>query len=274
VCVTACSSTSEPSGLSRITTSTSQGPSLDADPFASLACGTQVTSSVRLDADLACTGSALLVSGDDIVIDLNGHTLSGVGTGNGITVTTSHDITISGGTIRGFVSGIFASNSTGLTVRDNEFFGNREAVLLQATAGSVIKHNVVVRHLMRGFMVRPNMVGGLSTDNVIFGNVVSDTPTGIYLIRQPGNTIQSNTITGSTIAAIDLAEGAGGVSGNTIRSNHLVGSAVGIRFTAGWTDNTFVGNRIESNVCGTKGSSASNTLNGNVFSGNATDTCP
>jgi parallel beta-helix repeat protein len=272
----ACGSISEPFNLPQTakTIDTRRGASLDALPVASLNCGAQVTSSIRLGNDLACTGNALLVSGDDITIHLNGHTLSGAGTGNGITVTTSHDITIAGGTITGFVSGVFASNSTGLIVRENGFSANREAVLLQATTGSVVKHNVVARHLMRGFMIRPNMAGGLSTDNVIFGNVVSDTPTGIYLIRQPDNTIQSNTISGSTIAAIDLAEGAGGVSGNTIRANHLIGSGAGIRFTVGWTDNTVVGNRIESNACGTKGSTAGNTLNGNVLSGNDTDACP
>jgi parallel beta-helix repeat protein len=248
--------------------------SADALPLASVTCGAQIMSDVRLDNDLTCAGTALVVTGDDIWIDLNGHTLTGNGSADGIAVTASHDVRIFGGTMKGFVTGIFVVGSTGIVIRDNEFAMNRTAVLFQATAGSIIKHNIVTKHTLRAFMLRPNLVGGQSTDNTIIGNVVSDTPTGIFLIRQPGNTIQANTIIGSTIAGIDLGEGAGTVSGNIVRANHLVGGGAGIRFSGGWTGNTFVGNRIESNTCGTKGSTAGNTLNGNVFSGNATDACP
>jgi parallel beta-helix repeat protein len=272
----ACGTISEPSASEKAVTDTTRELSWspEALPSVSLACGAQITSDVRLDNDLSCVGNAIVVSGDDITIDLNGHTLAGAGSGNGITVTASHAVTIFGGSVTGFLSGIFVSNSTGLVIRDNDFLANREAVLLQATTGSVIKHNVVTKHLMRAFMIRPNLIGGLSTDNLIVGNIVSETPTGIFLIRQPGNTVQNNTIVGSGVAAIDLGEGAGTVSDNIVRANYLVGGSVGIRFGAGWTSNTIVGNRIEANDCGMKGSTAGNTLNGNVFSANSIDACP
>jgi len=250
------------------------GQSSDVLPLTSLACGAQITSDVRLDNDLSCAGNALLVSGNDIRIDLNGHTLSGNGSGNGITVSASHRVTIFGGSVKGFQSGIFVGSSTQVVIRDNEFTATNQAVLLQATTASVIKHNTVTKNVSRAFMVRPNLTGGLSTDNVVIGNLVIDTPTGIYLIRQPGNTILNNTVIGATVAGIDLFEGAGEVSGNIIKANHLTGGGAGIRFTAGWIDNTFVGNRIEGNACGTKGSTAGNTFHGNVYSGNVSDACP
>lgn len=265
----------------------STGPSQQADPrvtapqhspnalpLTTVVCGAVIVSDLRLDNDLNCAGNALLVSGDDIRIDLNGHTLAGNGSGNGITVSASHGVTIFGGSVKGFQSGIFVGGSTQVVIRDNEFSATNQAVLLQATTGSVIKHNTVTKNLARAFMLRPNLTGGLSTNNVVIGNLVIDTPTGIYLIRQPGNTIQNNTVIGATIAGIDLFEGAGEVSGNIIRANHLTGGGAGIRFTAGWIDNTFVGNRIEENACGTKGSTAGNTFHGNVYSGNASDACP
>ena len=273
----ACTSIDESTAPSHSAEAITKGrrASADALPLATLTCGAQITSDVKLDNDLTCTGIALVVAGDDIWIDLNGHTIAGNGSTDGITVTASHDVRIFGGTVRGFVTGIFvAGGSTGIVIRDNEFTMNRTAVLFQAISGSIIKHNVVTNHTMRAFMLRPNLAGAQSTDNTIIGNVVSGTPTGIFLIRQPGNTIQANTIIGSTIAGIDLGEGAGTVSDNIVRANLLVGGGAGIRFSAGWIGNTFVGNRIASNTCGTKGSTAGNTLNGNVFSGNATDACP
>lgn len=250
------------------------GASPDVAPLTTLACGATITTDVTLANDLTCAGNALLVAGADIKIDLNGHTIAGGGSGNGITVSASHRVTIFGGTVIGFVSGIFVGGSTDVVIRDNEFSATNQAVLFQATTGSVIKHNTVTNNLSRAFMLRPNLTGGLSTDNVVIGNVVIDTPTGIYLIRQPGNTIQNNTIVRATIAGIDLFEGTGEVSDNIVRANHLIGGGAGIRFTSGWIGNTFVGNRIEANACGTLGSTTGNTFNGNVFSGNASDACP
>ena len=246
----------------------------DALPTVTLTCGAQVGSDARLDNDLACNGNGFTVSGDDITIDLNGHTLSGNGTGNGITVTAAHRVRIFGGSIRGFQSGIFVGSSTEVVVRDNEFSATNQAVLLQATTASIIKHNRVTNNLARAFMLRANLAGAQSTDNVVIDNVVIDTPTGVYLIRQPGNTIQGNTIVGATVAGVDLGPGTGQVSGTIVRANYLVGGNAGIRFSAGWIDNTIVGNRIEATVCAMAGPIANNTLNGNVLVGNTSDACP
>lgn len=249
-------------------------PSADVLPLVTLVCGAQISSDVRLNNDLVCAGNALLVGGDDITIDLNGHTLAGNGTGSGITVSPSHRVTIFGGSVRGFQSGIFVNGSTDVLIRDNDFTATNQAVLLQATTSSVIKHNTVTENLLRGFMIRPNLSGGLSTNNVVLGNLIIDTPTGIFLIRQPGNTIQNNTVIGATVAGIDLSEGTGEVSDNIVRANHFVGGDAGVRFTSGWIRNTFVGNRIEGYVCGFRGPMAGNTFNGNVLSGNTSDACP
>lgn len=271
---TACNAVSEPESPRTVAGATSLRPMADALPTTSLACGAQISSDVRLANDLTCVGNALLVSGDDITIDLNGHALTGNGTGNGITVSASHRVTIFDGSVTGFQSGIFVGASSDVVIRDNEFSATNQAVLLQATTASVIKHNTVTKNISRAFMLRPNLTGGLSTDNIVIGNVVIDTPTGIYLIRQPGNRILNNTVVGSTVAGIDLFEGVGEVSGNIIQANHLMSGGAGIRFSAGWIANRFVGNRIEGNVCGLKGPTAGNTFNGNVFSDNATESCP
>jgi parallel beta-helix repeat protein len=248
--------------------------SADVLPLVTLPCGAQVADDVRLDNDLTCTGNALLVNGEDIDIDLNGHTISGNGTGNGITVSASHRVTISGGSITGFQSGIFVGGSTEIVIRDNEFSATNQAVLLQATTASIIKHNTVTDNLARGFMIRPNLAGGLSTDNVVIGNLVVGTPTGVYLIRQPGNTIQGNSVIGATVAGVDFAEGPGQVSGTIVRANLLTGGGAGIRFSAGWVDNTIVGNRIAENACAMSGPVSGNTFHGNVLTGNGADACP
>ena len=65
-------------------------------------CGTAILEDLRLDHDVACTGDGLIAGVDGIMIDLNGYTLSGSGTGVGIAITGRHDVSIAGGTIRSF----------------------------------------------------------------------------------------------------------------------------------------------------------------------------
>jgi nitrous oxidase accessory protein NosD len=59
-----------------------------------------------------------------------------------------------------------------------------------------------------------------------------------------------------------------------IKGNLLTTSAAGIRFTAGWTGNTVLGNIIQTNDCGIQGPTAGNTIQGNTLSANTLDFCP
>jgi parallel beta-helix repeat protein len=238
----------------------------------SVACGATVTTDLRLEDDLDCAGNAFTVTGSGIQVNLNGHTIAGNGTGNGITVTSSEGVAIHGGTIRGFSVGIFMNVSTGVVVKDAAFTQNATAVLLQGSSGNTLKSIVAWQNTLRAFMLRPTNQGVLSTDNDIVDNQLVDNPTGIYLIRQPGNQIKANTITGSSVAAIDLAPT--GTSGTVIKGNQLATNAVGIRFSTGWTGNSILANTFQSNACGVQTLTAGNAIRDNIFTGNTLDYCP
>jgi len=239
----------------------------------SASCGDVITSDLRLENDLACAGDGVTVAGPNITINLNGHTISGSGAGVGLRVTASQDVTIHGGTIRGFLQAMFVAGSTGIVIKDNEFTLNNTAVLLQASSGNTIKANVARANTSRAFMLRPNTAGVVSTNNDVVDNLLVDNPTGIFLISQPGNTFKGNTISGSTVAAIDMTSPPG-ATGNVIKGNLLTTSAVGIRFAAGWVGNTVLWNTLQANTCAFQGPTADNTLQGNTLTANSTDFCP
>jgi hypothetical protein len=72
-------------------------------------CGAVLTSDITLRSDLACSGSgaALVVGAANITVDLNGHTLTGDGTGVGIDNSGGFaHVTIKNGAIAGFGEGI------------------------------------------------------------------------------------------------------------------------------------------------------------------------
>ncbi|MGH7553303.1 MAG: right-handed parallel beta-helix repeat-containing protein [Longimicrobiales bacterium] len=221
---------------------------------------------------MTCAGDALFVMADGITINLNGHTIAGDGTGIGITLRGRTDVTIKGGTVRNFLTGIFVNTSTGVVIKDNGFTQNREGVFFAGSSGNVVKANVAWENTSRGIMVRPTGTGVISTENEIVDNVLTDNPSGILVFGQPGNTFKGNTISGSTVAALDLT--GGGASGNVFKENLLTASAAGIKFGPGWTGNSFIGNSLLANTCALQGTSAGNTFKDNVFSGNGSNACP
>jgi len=219
-------------------------------------CGATILADLKLDGDLSCAGDGLIVGADGIKIDLNGHTIAGSGVGVGVTLRSRRDVVVHGGTIADFVTGIFISNSTRISVKENRFTRNREAVFLIASSGNVVKANVAWQNQLRGIMIRPNASGVISTQNLVSENTLTGNPSGILLFAQPGNILKENMIAGSTVAGIDLT--GGGASGNLIKENILTANAAGIKFGPGWTGNWVIENALQNNACGIQG-----TVDGN-----------
>ncbi|MFC8191959.1 hypothetical protein ACFUMH_09900 [Cellulomonas sp. NPDC057328] len=94
-------------------------------------CGAVLTSDARLTADLTCPGGTGLTLAAGVTLDLGGHALRGDGTGTGVLVPASGDVTIRRGTVAGWGTGV-ASPSTGweedhdgtVTVERVRFEGN------------------------------------------------------------------------------------------------------------------------------------------------------
>ena len=150
-------------------------------------CGVTITEHLKLDHDLACVGTGLVVGADHLRIDLNGHTITGSGAGAGINVTGRTDVSIFGGTIRNFGAGVLTSTATGIVIKRNEFVENVDGIDLQAgSSGNTIKHNNFRDNRSRGIMIR-----GASTDHVIRENAFTGDRVGILVFAGMDNTIKA-----------------------------------------------------------------------------------
>ena len=98
--------------------------------MASDLCGTTVLTNLTLDHDLTCSGNGLLVGADGITVNLNGHTITGPGSGVGISISNRTGVVIVGGTVKNFLAGVQLVNSTAIVVEENRFTGNQDAVFL------------------------------------------------------------------------------------------------------------------------------------------------
>lgn len=237
-------------------------------------CGTMILADLKLDHDLTCTGPGLIVGADGITINLNGHTITGPGSGVGINVPNRTGVLIVGGTVRNFLAGVQLVNSIAIVVKDNRFTGNQDAVFLIGTNGSTIKDNTAWQNTRVGVMLRPSGIRN-STQNLVAENTLTDNTNGIILVETPtGNVLRENMISGSTNAGINVN---GGVSGNVIQENAFIGNAAGIRLNLATgllpTGNSFIENTIAMNTCGVTGPAGDNTFKENVLEGNVADVC-
>jgi parallel beta-helix repeat protein len=229
-------------------------------------CGTTILADLTLDHDLTCAGTALTVGADGITIDLNGHSISGSGSGVGIGVTGRANVTISGGAIENFFTGVLINNSTGTVVEGSGFRGNTDGVDCQAgCVGSTIKENEFLDNRSRGVMLR-----GFSTENLVQENTFTGNNVSI-LVNCTNCIVRENTVSASRLAGIRLNE----ATGNLVVENVITSNPAGIEFTAtgGATGNTLLENTIAMNACGLKRPLDGNTFSENTFEGNDADSC-
>jgi len=150
---------------------------------AAVTCGKEISANTTLDGDLACSGDgpALIVTADNVVLDLGGFTVSGSGSAAafpGILLRNVKGVTVRKGTIKGFGAGVAIAGGANnviqnLTVQDNigstdGDFG--DGITLNASSGNVVQGNTVRRN---GPFAGISLVGAC-TKNEIRDNVISD----------------------------------------------------------------------------------------------------
>jgi parallel beta-helix repeat protein len=185
-----------------------------------VACGAEITADTTLDADLKCTGGpALIVTADNITLDLGGHTISGDGsTSNahpGILLRNVKGVTVQKGTVQHFGAGVAIEGGANNVVQNMTLQDNvgdpdgdyGDGVALSGTSGNKIQGNTVRRN---GPFSGISLVGAC-TQNQILSNVVTDNnmlPGDPSRGRQDmgirvegpaanNNVISGNTVTGS-----------------------------------------------------------------------------
>jgi Periplasmic copper-binding protein (NosD) len=149
------------SGIYLVTLQVTQGRNTDesattidvAASAANLVCGETVTGDVTLSADLNCVGDGLIIGAFNITVDLGGHTITGNGTGSGISFDPDVDTTFStveNGRIshfaNGFSAGTFSPESPtidAVTFADDGT-GSGAAINLGSGSGGVIGISQVV----------------------------------------------------------------------------------------------------------------------------------
>jgi len=129
---------------------------------------------------------SIVVERDNIVVDGAGYTVTGSGSGNGITLTDRSNVTVGNMTIKNFAYGIGLYSSSNNTLSGNNITNNYVGIYLYASSNNNIANNTVTNNRDFGIWLRESSV------NRISGNNITNNRDGIDLSGSSNNTISGN----------------------------------------------------------------------------------
>ncbi len=230
---------------------------------AHVTCGQTILVSTTLDSNVGPCAQGLTIGANNVVLDLNGFTVSGTpttGEGPGILVPDRTGVTIRNGTVTQFDSGVAIEGGSGNTVSNMNINGNRgagdygEGVLLFSTSGNTVRDNRITNNGPYGGVSVLIGTNNLIEGNQIVGNNMSTTNTsGIRLenigrTASNGNTIRGNLVQGSGLDGIQIF--AGGSDNVISRNSVLNNNRDGITAFAGSNRNIIEDNQVRFNGFG------------------------
>ena len=242
--------TMQPISVSAQTQPAEQQPQTPAQvqPVAiSPSCGQVITQNVVLTSNLNCAETdGLIVNAGDIVIDLNGHTISGPDIDSdtqtsskvGIMIPNVNNVVVQDGTIEGFQAGVLMTGSQNVEVKGMVIKNNQ--IGLFSTGASIVNAHLSI--------IMNNQIGiaGHSTqqstfeDNIIFQNTLA----GITLVNSDNSVVTLNSITESGNGLyIDNQS-----TQNTVNFNNVLLNTIDVNNANGLPVNTN-GNTYDQNNC-------------------------
>lgn len=139
--------------------------------IAQVGCGATISQNTTLNSDLTnCNPNGLLIGAPNITLDLGGHTLDGVGLGNGVDNTQGYDgVIIRNGVIREFDTGVSLNNADQNRLRDLVVsYNNANAISLSQSNNNRIEKNSASDNMGNGIFL------SASDNNRIERNTTSD----------------------------------------------------------------------------------------------------
>jgi len=198
------------------------------------------TSTMEISSDFVFTTdiyeTTIIVTADNIVIDGNGHTLQGSGSGSGFFLNGRSGVTIKNLIIKGWNVGIFLYDSSDNVIDGNTFIDNWKGVDIEGHSSSnIINGNIFVdnafvgiflstasNNLLSGNTITNNYHGVLlqvnSNKNTIIENIFKNNFYGFYLYASSNN----NIICGNTLIKNENGIRLYDSSGNLIYHNNII----------------------------------------------------
>jgi len=212
-----------------------------------------------LTSNITALSDGIIVQRNNVVLDGMGYTVFGDGSGNGVDLVGTSNVTVRNVNIEGFACGIYIANYSEITDAGNDSLnssqGTGETSFSNIVTGNNITANygdgVRIDHSLNDNLVENNISanGGrgvyfyYSTNGRVSGNNVTDNVDGIGLDYSMNNSVYGNIISANAGDGVTL----GNCSGNNFYANNISSNnAYGVHFDSSINDSIF-GNYIAAN---------------------------
>jgi hypothetical protein len=225
-------------------------PATSALAAAPAACGDVITSDQTLVNDLInCPGDGLVVAASGVTIDLNGHTVSGLGAGSGISTRlvaeTPSDVTIKNGVVRGFEIGIYTAGGDDIVLSRLTVRENGTGIRLDSGTRALVSRNQVINNENDGLL--SGIPGGNSIrDNSFVGNGRN----GLVVAEDSGRIVDGNFASHNGSSGILVVDSVTPVTNNTLLHNGAYGLQMSERISSFWQHYVVADNVADRNGLG------------------------
>jgi nitrous oxidase accessory protein NosD len=160
-----------------------------------VACGEVVSGVVNLTTDLVCSDDGLIIGKDNTVVNMNGHSITGPGTGSskvGFMVPNTDDVSFVGpGSITKFQAGVLITGSNHVKINSIILQGNEIAIFSTGSDGAQIEKNIIDGN---NIGIASHSSKNLKADiNIFTGNPLA----AVTLVNTHAAEISTNTAEGS-----------------------------------------------------------------------------
>ncbi|MEK6953874.1 MAG: NosD domain-containing protein [Candidatus Micrarchaeota archaeon] len=247
-------------------------PTLCQPPTGNLTCGSLVSASSTLTTDLLnCPGNGLVINGNNVQIDCNGHTISAAtpNTGTGILSSSKTNVTIKNCKILRFNTGIDFTSTNASSMINNNLTNDFRGVLVSSSKNDTVIGNFFGDNGNIALYILLSATVTAKSNTVING--VGGGTYGIYLAAANASIIRNNTVSGMGLDALLLINS----HMNLVEYNKLISNfQSGLFILQSSTLNNATNNSILQNGEGiifyqpsTKNIIKSNNISDNIYAG-------
>jgi parallel beta-helix repeat protein len=188
-------------------------------------CGAYITQNVTLQHDIyGCVQGGITIAKSGVTVDLNGHTITGLGEGDGISAMGVSGVTVKNGSVTNFEAGLRFTGVTNSLVHDTRFSMNSDAsAWVEGSTGNKFLRITMTENGDGGFRLigssKNRIAGstisgasdsgvgmeGLSSYNRLVRNKVTLAGEGVKIDDGTGNRVFRNTLSHNGGAGVEVA---------------------------------------------------------------------
>ncbi|MHC1575266.1 MAG: right-handed parallel beta-helix repeat-containing protein [Candidatus Methanogasteraceae archaeon] len=169
----------------------------------------------------------IIIKSDNVVLDCNGATINGDGSGIGIYNNEFDNIILKNCNIKNYEFGIGTVYSSYNTITSNNISNNSYGIDMEYSSNNTLNSNNIHSNSLYGIYMVYSSDNALTSNNICSNNLFANT-NGIGIVDSSSNTLICNNINDNSLTGIDISSNS---NFNTLNNNKIKNNGYGVSLT-------------------------------------------